>query len=270
VDDRGHGYQLGKPSRPRYRWNWSPRAVGGTANNFADVIALAEAADHPNPDTFQAGLEEQADTDQWLRTFAIEHAVGNWDSFGNRNARNWSIRVPLAARDNSLIVRGYDGGGLPVPSAVATLTAHVTGELESPAGRVVINEIMYRPLAPNAEYDNAGANRVALDDYSLASDAANLRQWPFPTGAAILPGQYLLVWLDGALAETTATEWHAGFQPPRTNGIVILSRVASRAGWGVGRCGCFRTPIHGHQPRPKPSRGTRLYEYPNARQSEYR
>ena len=28
------------------------------------------------------------DTEQWLRTFGIEHAVGNWDSFGNRNSQN--------------------------------------------------------------------------------------------------------------------------------------------------------------------------------------
>ena len=360
----------GAPKLARYRWNWAPRAVGGTANNFTEVIALTEAADNPNRDTFLAGLEARADTDQWLRTFAIEHAVGNWDSFGNRNAQNmyaykpkgdkwklviwdfnivlgnsgsdgpsgdnlfqynvgdrgmghlyadptyqraylrhlkaiaegpmmnaalvnplldarfaafkasgvsvsspnnlknwiasrqkyltsyltnfavpfdfsggiagelstnqnwftltgtaplevttvrvngmeypvswsdalnWSVRVPLAARDNSLIVRGYDGRGLPVAGAALTLTAHLIGELESPVGRVVINEIMYRPLTPRAEYvelyNTSSRSLFDLSRYRISGIDGTL-----PDGTLIGPGGYLVVARD-RLAFTTA------------------------------------------------------------------
>lgn len=80
---------------------------------------------------------------------------------------------------------------------------------------------------PWVELFNAGTNTVALDDFRLGGETANPRSWAFPAGATLLPGQYRIVWLDGAEAETTGAEWHAGFRPSPTNGIVILSRMTS-------------------------------------------
>ncbi|HAB15442.1 MAG TPA: hypothetical protein DCE44_03220, partial [Verrucomicrobiales bacterium] len=78
----------------RYRWNWQPRAANGTANDYSDVFALVDAANSPSPEGFVDGLESQADMEQWLRTFALNHAVGNWDSFGNQNAQNMYAYKP--------------------------------------------------------------------------------------------------------------------------------------------------------------------------------
>src|SRR5205814_1224157 len=54
------------------------------ANNYTNVFALIDAAN--SYDT--ARLEAEADMEQWMRTFAVEHAVGNWDAFGCQNAQN--------------------------------------------------------------------------------------------------------------------------------------------------------------------------------------
>jgi len=48
-------------------------------------------------------MEAVADMEQWMRTFAIEHAVGNWDSFGHQNAQNMYAYKPTQDRWKLLI-----------------------------------------------------------------------------------------------------------------------------------------------------------------------
>lgn len=78
----------------RYRWNWAARASGNSANEFGPVFALVAAANAPEGAPHEQILTGIADIPQWMRTFAIEHAVGNWDSFGNRNAQNMYAYKP--------------------------------------------------------------------------------------------------------------------------------------------------------------------------------
>jgi len=82
----------------RYRWNWQPRAAQGTVNNYTNFFALLDAANTPDEAAFVRGLEREADMDQWLRTFALNHAVGNWDSFGHQNAQNMYTYRPTLGR----------------------------------------------------------------------------------------------------------------------------------------------------------------------------
>jgi hypothetical protein len=81
-----------------YRWNFLPRAVQDSANDYRDLFALIDAANPPAAAPYGENLDTLADMDQWLRTFAIEHAVGNWDSFGNRNAQNMFMYKPTQGR----------------------------------------------------------------------------------------------------------------------------------------------------------------------------
>ncbi len=78
----------------RYRWNFAPRAMNGTANNYASLFGLIDAAQTPLSGPYVENMSAVADMPQWLRTFALEHAVGNWDSFGNRNAQNMFAYKP--------------------------------------------------------------------------------------------------------------------------------------------------------------------------------
>ena len=56
---------------------------------------LVDAANTPAGSTFVQRMEAFADV-EWMRTFALEHAVGNWDSFGYRNEQNMFAYKPGA------------------------------------------------------------------------------------------------------------------------------------------------------------------------------
>jgi len=79
--------------------------------------------------------------------------------------------------------------------------------------------------APWLELYNAGATRLDLSQYYLANNYTNLTQWQFPSGAAIEPGQFLIVWADGHLEESTTNELHTSFALDPVSGSAALSRL---------------------------------------------
>jgi hypothetical protein len=97
---------------------------------------------------------------------------------------------------------------------------------------VWINELLPHNLAgltdnagdrdPWVELYNAGTTTVSLNGWHLSDNYTNLPLWPFPAGASIGPGQFLLVWLDGEPGESTANQLHASFRISPTNGSVAL------------------------------------------------
>jgi hypothetical protein len=78
---------------------------------------------------------------------------------------------------------------------------------------------------PWVELVNCGSQSISLDGFYLSTGPSNRTQWPFPSGAAIGPGQYRIVWLDGQTGETTAQEWHANFSLAQMAGMVLLSQI---------------------------------------------
>ncbi|MBN8249922.1 MAG: CotH kinase family protein, partial [Verrucomicrobia bacterium] len=98
ADLNDHRGSDGRRKVTRYRWNWQPRAARGTVNNYTNFFALVDAANTPGDAAFVRGLEREADLDQWLRTFALNHAAGNWDSFGHQNAQNMYMYRPTQGR----------------------------------------------------------------------------------------------------------------------------------------------------------------------------
>ena len=84
-------------------------------------------------------------------------------------------------------------------------------------------------IEPWIEIYNSGATVLNLDGYYLANNYTNLTQWAFPSGAAINPGQYVVVWADGEPGETSGTNWHTSFRLNPTNGSIALSRSLAGA-----------------------------------------
>lgn len=72
----------------RYRWNWLPRGVDGTANNYSDVYRLIDTAVDFSPADYFRRVSEEVDLVRWMRGFAINHFAGNWDSIGYFNQQN--------------------------------------------------------------------------------------------------------------------------------------------------------------------------------------
>jgi hypothetical protein len=77
----------------RYRWVWRPRAIDGTANDFADLFNLVDAANAP-ANGYQTAMESLVDIEHWTRTFAMNDLASFWDAFGNPNAKNTYLYKP--------------------------------------------------------------------------------------------------------------------------------------------------------------------------------
>ena len=92
----------GAKKTARYRWCWTPRTTQGTVNNFTDLFALVDAVNSPS-NTYTAAVEAVVDIEQWMRTFAAEHIVGNWDSYGYGNGQNMYAYRPTGGRWKMII-----------------------------------------------------------------------------------------------------------------------------------------------------------------------
>ena len=82
----------------RYRWNWLTRGVEETANDYTNVLQLITVATDTTNAAYEANVEKLVDVDQWMRAFAINHAVGNWDSVGYKNQQNTYSYKPRDGR----------------------------------------------------------------------------------------------------------------------------------------------------------------------------
>ncbi len=77
----------------RYRWNWRPRAIQNTANDFSDLFALVDAV-NTQGGGYQSAVEGLVDVEHWMRTFAMNDLASFWDAFGNPNAKNTYLYKP--------------------------------------------------------------------------------------------------------------------------------------------------------------------------------
>ncbi|MHB9005888.1 MAG: lamin tail domain-containing protein [Limisphaerales bacterium] len=106
---------------------------------------------------------------------------------------NWSMIVPLGARTNVLQIAGLDSSGHPYAGATDSVTVTFTGgELPSPAGRVVIHEIMYHPRIPGASFIEL-RNISVTSAFDLSGWRLNGVGYTFPDGTVLGPGAYAVI-----------------------------------------------------------------------------
>jgi len=79
--------------------------------------------------------------------------------------------------------------------------------------------------APWIELYNAGTNAVSLEGLYLSDSYTNLTRWPFPPGSVLNPGEFKIIFADGAPGETTSNEWHTSFALSSGSGSIALSRI---------------------------------------------
>src|SRR5262249_38307127 len=58
------------------------------------LFSLVDALHAPQPEPYTTSVEALADVDEWMRTFAIERLVGNWDSFSYSRGKNMYAYKP--------------------------------------------------------------------------------------------------------------------------------------------------------------------------------
>lgn len=104
FDDTGNGFDIitctlqdfvvgGQKRSERYRWTWRPRA-GAAPNDFADLFALVDAANAPGPEPYTSATLGLLDMRNWMRVFALQQMIGNWDSYGYERGKNMYAYKP--------------------------------------------------------------------------------------------------------------------------------------------------------------------------------
>jgi len=81
----------------RYRWAWRKRAVVESANNYTNLFNLVTAV-NATGSALVPQVENQADIAIWMRVFALQHIVGNWDAYGYNRGKNAYLYKPVGGR----------------------------------------------------------------------------------------------------------------------------------------------------------------------------
>jgi hypothetical protein len=90
------------PKTAAYRFMWRKRAVAASesASNYSEFYKLLDAvspASAPTAGTFAdtSAIDAVANIDQWMRSFAVQRVVGNWDSYGWERGKNgYTYKAP--------------------------------------------------------------------------------------------------------------------------------------------------------------------------------
>jgi hypothetical protein len=88
-----------------YRFMWRPRSVsaGNSANDYSEFAKIMDAASPAAVPTsatipdWQA-LDAIVDLDQWMTIMAVQHTIGNWDSYGYDRGKNCYTYKPENGR----------------------------------------------------------------------------------------------------------------------------------------------------------------------------
>jgi Lamin Tail Domain/Carbohydrate binding domain/CotH kinase protein len=103
---------------------------------------------------------------------------------------NWTVRIAVSEATNVLNFAGYDVRNQLLTNIARTVTVNYTGPIPDPAGIVVINEIMYNPLTPDAaflELHNTSTNF----SFDLSDWRVNGIDYTFPPGSLLTNRQFL-------------------------------------------------------------------------------
>lgn len=107
----------------------------------------------------------------------------------------WVATVPLQPGGNVFNVAGLDANGQPVPGATGSVSVNYGGTVPSPVDAVVINEIMFNPALPDAEYVEL-FNTSSNFTFDLSGWEVNGLSYHFPGGSFIAPRSYVVLAKD--------------------------------------------------------------------------
>ncbi len=81
----------------RYRWAWRKRAIQGSANDYSNLLQLVETVANTSASNAPR-IEAVVDIENWMRAFALQHIVGNWDAYGYGRGKNSYAYLPTGGR----------------------------------------------------------------------------------------------------------------------------------------------------------------------------
>ena len=105
---------------------------------------------------------------------------------------SWKLQAALPAGTHTLVINGLNRSGATLDQASDQITIQVNSGTDQPAGNLVINEIMYHPNQPDAEYLELH-NRSTSTAFDLSGWKINGLGLTLPTGTTVAPGGFLVV-----------------------------------------------------------------------------
>jgi hypothetical protein len=82
----------------RYRWTWLKRAAPRANNNFTNLLNLVEVLNQSEPTAYLEAVRATIDVEQWMRIFALENVIANFDSYGHQIGKNMYAFKPAGER----------------------------------------------------------------------------------------------------------------------------------------------------------------------------
>ena len=113
------------------------------------------------------------------------------------NLTGWTVAVPLATGTNKFSVIGVDRNNQFIAGDSNSVSVVYSVTNASPAGQIVINEIMYAPSVANAEFVEL-YNNSTNTAFDLSGWQFNGLGYTFPAGSVIGPTNYLVLAANGA------------------------------------------------------------------------
>ena len=102
------------------------------------------------------------------------------------------MTVPLTNGANNLSIVGVDRNSQPIAGASNQMSVSYSGTIPSPVGQVVINEIMWNPSVPNAQYVELFNNSTNVT-YDLSGWQLQGLSYTFPSGSLLPPLGFLVL-----------------------------------------------------------------------------
>ncbi len=118
----------------------------------------------------------------------------------------WTATIGLSEGANLLQFEGFGRYGDPVGADAITVT--YTGSAVSPAGKILISEIMYHPVHERGEFVEIH-NRSATETFHLGGWRLDGADFEFDAGTVIGPGEYRVVAADRQVYAHTHTNSEA-------------------------------------------------------------
>ncbi len=97
----------------RYRWNFLPRSVNGSANDYDDIFAWVDAVNASAPEPYTSQTESLTDMEEVMGMFSVERIINNFDSWGHAIGKNMYAYKPVDGRWMTFI---FDNDWLMIPS----------------------------------------------------------------------------------------------------------------------------------------------------------
>jgi hypothetical protein len=139
-------------NKENYRWFFSLRAKSGADDygNFVNFARLMDQGDTPNA-VFDEQIFDQANVEEFLRIFAVEFNISDWDTWGAERGKNCYFYRPEATGQWHLLAWDleltYETGRLDQFLIPAT-----PSEAFNPGGFAEVNRLLNRPKTKRMYY----------------------------------------------------------------------------------------------------------------------